>query len=88
MPLIKRIEAGRRKTGLLFVGDWKRSALATRADVVGRQHVDLSPLPLTGATAEARAEGSREGIAKDRDGALERMVRDNPRAEAVLVAEG
>jgi len=88
IPLIKRIEAGIRKTGLLFVGDCKMSALATRAYVAGHQHVYLSPLPLTGATAEAMGEWISEGIAKDREGELERMVRFNPRAEAVLAAEG
>jgi transposase len=88
IPLIKRIEAGIRKTGLLFVGDWKRSALATRAYVAGHQHVSLSPLPLTGATAEAMGEGSSEGIAQDQEGERERIVRFNPRAEAVWAAEG
>ena len=48
----------------------------------------LSPLPLTGATAEAMAAWISDGIAKDRDGALERLVRRNHRDEEVLVAEG
>src|SRR6266403_6189500 len=51
IPLIKRLEAGMSQTGLLFVGDCKMSALGTRAYVVGRQHMYLSPLPCTGATA-------------------------------------
>src|SRR2546428_8654952 len=38
IPLIERIEAGMRTTDLLFVGDCKMSALATRAYVAGRQH--------------------------------------------------
>src|SRR5436190_17098181 len=88
IPLIKRLEAGMSHTGLLFVGDCKMSALGTRAYVVGRQHMYLSPLPLTGATAEAMAAWISEGIAKDRDGALERLVRRNHRDEEVLVAEG
>lgn len=88
IPIIKRIEAGMRKTGLLFVGDCQMRALATRASVAGRQHVYLSPLPLTGATVEAMAAWISEGLAKDRDGALERIVRFNHRAEAVLAAEG
>jgi transposase len=83
IPLIKRLEAG-----LLFVGDCKMSAWDTRAYVVGRQHMYLSPLPLTGATAEAMAAWISEGIAKDGDGALERLVRRKHRDEAVLVAEG
>src|SRR3989475_505217 len=88
IPIIERIEAGMRTTDLLFVGDCKMSALATRAYVAGRQHVYLSPLPLTGATAEAMAEWISEGIAKDRAGELERIFRFNHRAEAVLAAEG
>ncbi len=88
MPLIQRIEAGIRTTGRLLVGDGTLSALATRADVAGPQHVSLSPLPLTGATAEAMGAWSSEGIAQDREGELERMVRFNPRAEAVWAAEG
>src|SRR2546421_6496313 len=47
IPLIKRLEAGMSQTGLLFVGDCKMSALGTRASVVGRQHMYLSPRPLT-----------------------------------------
>ena len=88
IPLITRLEAGIRKTGRLFVGDGTRSALATRAYVAGHQHVSLSPLPLTGATAEAMGEGSSEGIAKAQEGERERMVRFHPRAAAGLAAEG
>jgi transposase len=88
IPLIKRLEAGMSQPGLLFVGDCKMSALDTRAYVVGRQHMYLSPLPLTGATAEAMAAWISEGIAKDRDGALERLVRRQHRDEEGLVAEG
>jgi transposase len=88
IPLIKRLEAGMSQTGLLFVGDCKMSALGTRAYVVGRQHMYLSPLPFTGATAEAMAAWISEGIAQGRDGALERLFRRNHRDEEALVAEG
>src|SRR4030095_12666722 len=88
IPLIKRLEAGMSQTGLLFVGDCKMSALGTRAYVVGRQHMYLSPLPLTGATAEAMAAWISEGIAQGRDGELERLFRRNHRDEEALVAEG
>jgi len=88
IPLIKRLAAGMSQTGLLFVGDCKMSALGTRAYVVGRQHMYLSPLPLTGATAEAMATWISEGIAQGRDGALERLFRRNHRDEEALVAEG
>jgi transposase len=53
IPIIERIRRGLNKTGLLFVGDGKRSALATRASLARHQDWDLSPLPWTGATAEA-----------------------------------
>jgi hypothetical protein len=74
---MERIETGLGPSSLLFVGDGKMSALATRAYVVDRQPVSLSPLPLTGATAEAMADWISEGIAKDRAGDLERIFRRN-----------
>ena len=58
---------GLNTTGLLFVGDCKMSALDTRAYLARHQHLYLSPLPLTGATAEAmddldhRGGGARRG---------------------------
>ena len=52
-PIIERIQTGLKTTGLLFVGDWKMSALETRASLARHQDWSLSPLPLTGATAEA-----------------------------------
>ena len=53
IPLIERIRSGLNKTGLLFVGDGKMSALETRASLARHQDWYLSPLPLTGATAAA-----------------------------------
>jgi transposase len=53
IPLIERIRSGWNKTGLLFVGDCTMSALDTRAYLARHQDWYLSPLPLTGATAEA-----------------------------------
>ncbi len=58
IPLIDRIVSGLHRPALLFVGDCKMSALATRAYLAQRAHLYLSPLPLTGATAEARRTGS------------------------------
>jgi transposase len=88
IPILGRIRTGLQPPGLLFVGDCKMSALETRAYLARHQDYYLSPLPLTGATAEARAAWIGEGIAKDRDGTLERLVRRNHRDEEVLVAEG
>ncbi len=53
IPLIERMRRGVHKTGLLFVGAWKRSALDTRAYLARHHAWYLSPLPLPGATAEA-----------------------------------
>ena len=64
------------------------SALDTRAHIVGHQHVYLSPLPLTGATAEAMETWITVGVAHGEAGALERIFRTNDRGHEVLAAEG
>jgi len=88
IPIIDRIRAGLSKSGLLFVGDGKMSALDTRGHSVRHQHVYLSPLPFTGATAEAMTAWIAEGVAKDEAGELERVFRTNDRGQEVLAAEG
>ena len=62
IPIIERIRTGLKTTGLLFVGDWKRSALETRAYLARHQDFSLSPLPLTGTTAEAMDAWITEGV--------------------------
>ena len=52
-PSIARRRRGWHKTGLLLVGDGKLSALDTRAYLARPQDWYLSPVPFTGATAEA-----------------------------------
>src|SRR6266849_2532920 len=88
IPIIERIRHGLKTTGLLFVGDCKMSALETRAYLAKHQDLYLSPLPLTGATAEAMEVWITEGATKDKTGALERIVRINDRGHEVLAAEG
>jgi len=88
IPIIRRIEAGLSQSGLLFVGDCKMSAWDTRVYLVGHQHVYLSPLPLTGATAEAMEAWMTEGVAQGATGELERIFRTNDRGHEVLAAEG
>jgi len=88
IPLIERMRLGLNKTGLLFVGDCKMSALETRAYLAQHQDMYLSPLPLTGATAEAMEAWITEGVAQGNAGALERIVRTNDRGHKVLAAEG
>lgn len=88
IPVIDRIRRGLHKSGLLFVGDCKMSALDTRAYIVEHQHVYLSPLPLTGATAEAMEAWVTAGVTQGEAGALEQVFRTNDRGHVVLAAEG
>jgi transposase len=88
IPVIDRIRRGLNTSGLLFVGDCKMSALDTRAHLVRHQHVYLSPLPLTGATAEAMETWITAGVAQGEAGALARIFRTNDRGHEVLAAEG
>jgi transposase len=88
IPVIDRIRRGLNTSGLLFVGDCKMSALDTRAHIAGHQHVYLSPLPLTGATAEAMETWITAGVAQGEAGALERIFRTHDRGHEVLAAEG
>src|SRR5215472_8170390 len=62
IPIIERIRVGLQTPGLLFVGDCKMSALDTRAYLARHQDWYLSPLPLTGTTAETMAAWISEGV--------------------------
>ena len=88
IPLIERMRIGLNKTGLLFVGDCKMSALDTRAYLARHQDWYLSPLPLTGATAEAMDAWITAGVTKREAGELTRIWRTNDRGHEVLAAEG
>ncbi len=52
VPIIERVLACLGRTGLLFVGDCKMSALATRAHLQAQQQYYLTPLAQVGETAE------------------------------------
>ena len=88
LPIIERMRIGLPKTGLLFVGDCKMSALDTRAYLARHQDWYLAPLPLTGATAEAMDAWITVGVTKREAGAFTRIVRTNDRGQEVLAAEG
>ncbi len=88
LPIIERLRTGLQTPGLLFVGDGKMSALDTRAYLARHQDGSLSPLPLTGATAEAIDAWITTGVRKGETGALERIARINERGHEVLAAEG
>jgi transposase len=68
LPIIERIRTGLQTTGLLFIGDCKMSALDTRAYLARHQDCYLSPLPLTGATAEAMDAWITTGVRKGEAG--------------------
>src|SRR5437867_743264 len=88
IPLIQRIRTGLKTSGLLFVGDCKMSALATRAYLARHQDFYLAPLPLTGATAEAMEAWITEGVTRGEAGELQRIWRTNDRGHEGLAAEG
>lgn len=88
IPVIDRINAGLNKPGLLFCGDCKMSALAIRIHIATKGHLYLSPLPLTGDTAEAMKEWISEGIDKDKAGKSEPVFRENDRSQTVLAGVG
>ena len=88
LPIIERIRTGLKTSSLLFVGDCKMSALETRAYLARHQDWYLSPLPLTGATAEAMDAWVTTGVAKREAGALAQIWRTNDRGHEVLAAEG
>lgn len=88
IPIIERIRTGLKTTGLLFVGDCKMSALDTRAYLARHQDFYLSPLPLTGTTAEAMDAWITAGVTQGEASELERIWRLNDRGQEVLAAEG
>jgi len=69
IPSIERLRTGVQTTGLVFVGDGKRRALATRASLARPQDCSLSPLPWTGATAEAMDAWITAGVTQGEAGA-------------------
>ena len=88
LPIIERIRHGFQRPGLLFVGDGKMSAFDTRAYLAKHQDWYLSPLPLTGTTAEAMDAWITTGVKKSEAGEFERIWRTNDRGHKVLAAEG
>ena len=88
LPILERMRRGLHKTGLLFVGDCKMRALDTRAYLARHQDWYLSPLPLTGATAEAMDAWLTVGVTKGEAGELTQIWRTNDRGHEVLAAEG
>jgi hypothetical protein len=72
--------------GLLFVGDCKMSALATRARIQRLAHHYLCPLALIGDNAELLSEWVQEAI--DGEHVLQPVYVEDAKGERVLLAEG
>jgi len=62
IPLARRVRQVVGRAGLLYVGDSKMAALATRADLVARGDFYLMPLPRTGEPAGQRAAWIEAGV--------------------------
>jgi len=88
LPIIERIRTGLQTPGLLFVGACKMSAWDTRAYLAKHRDYYLSPLPLTGATAQAMEAWITTGVRQGEAGGLVRIWRTNERGHEVLAAEG
>jgi transposase len=88
IPIMERVRSGLQPPGLLFVGDCTMSALDTRAYLARHQDFYLSPLPLTGATAEAMDAWITAGVTQGEMGELARIMRTHDRGHQVLAAEG
>jgi transposase len=52
LPMIRRVRSLLGRIGLLYVGDCKMAALATRAELAAEGDYYLTPLPMTGDTQE------------------------------------
>ena len=84
LPLIRRVRQQLRGQGLLYVGDSKMSALATRAELAAEKDYYLMPLPRTGEHAEqieAWIEEAAEGQQR-----LQNLTRLNEEGTKVVFA--
>jgi transposase len=83
VPMIDRVLACLGRHGLLFVGDSKMSALATRAHLVAHEQYYLTPLALVGETAQQMPQWIQAGVA--RGDALTQVLSDD---EQQVLAQG
>ena len=83
MPIIDRVLSYLGRQGLLFVGDSKMSALATRAHLEAQQQYYLTPLAQVGETAQHMPAWIEAGI-KQGDGLTAVLSQDGEQ----VVAQG
>jgi transposase len=84
LPLIRRVRQQLRQHGLLYTGDCKMSALATRAELVAEKDFYLMPLPRTGDNAE-QIEAWIEEAALGKQ-SLQNLTRLNEKGKRVVFA--
>jgi transposase len=83
VPIIDRVLACLGRTGLLFVGDCKMSALATRAHLLAHEQYYLIPLAQVGETAQQMPQWIEAGVAQG--DALTQVLADD---EKQVLAQG
>jgi transposase len=88
IPIINRVHAALRTSGVLYVGDCKLSAFETRVHIKGFNSFYLCPLPQTGKTPEAMEAWIREGIALAKTHDLREVVVATAKHEEQVVAAG
>jgi transposase len=84
LPLIRRVRQQLRRHGLLYVGDCKMSALATRAELVHEKDYDLMPLPRTGDNADQIEDWIEEAVLGKRT--LRNLTRPNEKGKKMVFA--
>src|SRR6266852_2880954 len=87
IPTIDRVLRCLGRTGLLFVGDSKMSALATRAHLQAHEQYYLTPLALVGETAQQMPDWIQAGVACRDAETQRRHLEDRlEKAQAALLA--
>ena len=86
LPCIARVQASLGRRGLLYVGDCKMASRETRARIAASGDFYLCPLPQV-QLAEGELEAALEAVWGG-DQSLTPVVRENPKGEPELIAEG
>jgi transposase len=86
LPLIARVRTQLKRTGLLYLGDCKMAALATRADIASHHDYYLTVLPRTGDNAPAIDAWIDQAVTGKQP--LQEFYRTNAKKERVLIAKG
>jgi transposase len=88
VPVIKRINAVLKKSGVLYVGDCKLSSFDNRLYIKGCKGHYLCPLPNTGETAKKKDAWIEEGLLLDEKDKLIRYTVVNNKNKEELKAKG